>query len=56
MILTGTYPGVGVAEVRAGVGWSLRSAAALGTVEPPTAEELRILREVLDPQRFFLKG
>jgi glutaconate CoA-transferase subunit B len=56
MILTGLYPQVDIGEVRAGVGWSLRSVAALGTVEPPTAEELRILREVLDPGKFFLKG
>ncbi len=56
MVLMALYPGVEVAEVRAGVGWPLQSAATLGTVEPPGPEELRLLREVLDPQKFFLKG
>lgn len=54
MILSGLYPGVTVAEVQAGVGWPLRARASLDHVAPPAAEELRLLREVLDPRRLYL--
>src|SRR5512146_1252902 len=54
LVLTGLYPGVPVEEVRAGVGWPLRVAPALDRVVPPTGEELRLLREVLDPGRLYL--
>ena len=56
MVLAALYPGVEPAEVRAGVGWPLAARAALGRVAPPTPRELRVLREVLDPQRRYLKG
>ena len=55
MMLAALYPGVTVEEVQAGVGWPLGRHARLGSVPPPTATELRVLREVLDPQRLFLK-
>ncbi len=54
LVLTGLYPGVPVEEVRAGVGWPLRVAPTLDGVAPPTGEELRLLREVLDPGRLYL--
>lgn len=54
LVLTGLYPGVPVEEVRAGVGWPLRVAPTLDGVTPPTGEELRLLREVLDPGRLYL--
>jgi glutaconate CoA-transferase subunit B len=54
LILAGVYPGVSVAEVQAGVGWPLRSRPALEPVATPTREELRLLREVLDPRRLYL--
>jgi glutaconate CoA-transferase subunit B len=53
-VLAGLYPGVTVEEVRAGVGWPLRVAAALDRVAAPTEDELRLLREVLDPGRLYL--
>ncbi|HET9552256.1 MAG TPA: CoA-transferase [Anaeromyxobacteraceae bacterium] len=53
MVLTGLYPGVTVEEVQAGVGWPLR-VARQDPVAPPTGEELRLLREVLDPRRLYL--
>ena len=54
MILTALYPGVTVGEVKANVGWSLKARDQLGQVSPPTGEELRLLREVLDPKQLFL--
>jgi glutaconate CoA-transferase subunit B len=56
LVLAALYPGVQTEDVRAGVGWQLRSRSVLGSVEPPTPAELRLLREVLDPHRLYLKG
>jgi glutaconate CoA-transferase subunit B len=49
MVLSSVHPGVSVEEVQASVGWPLKIAADLATTEPPTAEELRLIREELDP-------
>jgi glutaconate CoA-transferase, subunit B len=54
MILTRLYPGVTVDEVKANVGWPLRVGDHLEQVSPPSNEELRLLREVLDPKRLYL--
>jgi glutaconate CoA-transferase, subunit B len=48
-------PGVSVAEVRAATGWPLAVAPGVRETEPPTAAELRQLREVLDPGRIYLR-
>ncbi len=55
MVLAGLYPGVSVDEVQAGVGWPLARRERLEAVAPPTATELRVLRNVLDPKGLFLK-
>ena len=55
MVLAALYPGVSVPDVQAGVGWSLRCRERLAPVAPPTAQELRLLRDVLDPKRLFLR-
>jgi glutaconate CoA-transferase subunit B len=54
MILTALYPGVTVGDVKANVGWPLKARASLGEVAPPTADELRLLRDVLDPKKLYL--
>ncbi|HMV30665.1 MAG TPA: CoA-transferase [Gemmatimonadales bacterium] len=54
MVLTAIYPGVTVDDVKANVGWPLEVRPTLPLVAPPTAEELRLLREVLDPRKLFL--
>lgn len=54
LVLAALYPGVSREAVAAGVGWPLRARERLDDVEPPSAEELRLLREVLDPDRLFL--
>src|SRR5213592_390571 len=56
LVLASLYPGVDVAEVRAGVGWPLQSRPRLGRLDPPTSTDLQLLREVLDPQRLYLKS
>ncbi len=54
MVLTSLYPGVVADDVKANVGWPLRVRDSLGAVAPPTADELRLLREVLDPKKLYL--
>jgi glutaconate CoA-transferase subunit B len=56
LVLSALYPGVTVDDVRALVGWELREVPVLGCIDAPTDEELRLLREVLDPARLYLKG
>jgi glutaconate CoA-transferase, subunit B len=55
LLLSALYPGIETAEVAAGIGWPLRSRNRVGDVAPPSARELQLLREVLDPQRLYLK-
>ncbi len=53
MVLESLHPGVELAEVQAEVGWALRVSPDLSETEPPTEEELRLLREELDPQGLY---
>ena len=54
LILTAVNPGVTLEDVQANTGWPLKAAANLRVTEPPSEEELRLLRE-LDPQNIYLK-
>lgn len=56
LVLTALHPGVAVEQAKANTGWDLKVAEKIRITEPPTAEELRILREELDPQGIYLKG
>ncbi len=50
LTLTRVHPGVEVADVRAATGWELRVAGEVAVPEPPTGEELAVLRRlVADP-------
>ncbi len=53
MVLASLHPGATVEQVQAQIGWKLAVADDLQTTEPPTAEELRLIREELDPQRLY---
>ncbi len=55
MFLSSIHPGVTVDEVRAEVSWPLTVAGDLMETEPPTAEELRLIREELDPAGVYCK-
>jgi glutaconate CoA-transferase, subunit B len=46
LVLTRVHPGVSVDHVREQTGWDLRVAADLEETEPPSDEELRVLREL----------
>ena len=54
--LTALHPGRTVAQAKENTGWELKIAARLRVTEPPSGEELRILRADLDPQGIYLKG
>ena len=54
LVLAALYPGVAIEDVSAGVGWPLRARPAVDAAVPPTGEELRLLRKVLDPRRLYL--
>jgi glutaconate CoA-transferase subunit B len=55
MRLAAIHPGVTLEEVRAATGWDLRAAADLQATPPPTAEELRLIREELDPEGVYVR-
>jgi glutaconate CoA-transferase, subunit B len=53
MQLSALYPGVSEADVRAETGWKLRRAPKLEQVSAPSVEELRLIREELDPSGMY---
>ena len=55
MRLDSLHPGATLDEVRATIGWRPRIAADLGTTPAPSAEELRLIREELDPGGAYTK-
>ena len=56
LVLVALHPGRTADEAKANTGWELKVAAQVRATEPPTAGDLRMLREELDPQGIFLKG
>jgi glutaconate CoA-transferase subunit B len=55
MILREIHPGVTVADVKANIGWDVKVSRKLAETAPPTEEELRVIREDLDPDRIHLR-
>ena len=53
MQLSALYPGVSETDVRAETGWELRRAPTIEEVSPPSVEELRLIREELDPSGMY---
>src|SRR5881394_2411518 len=51
MMVLSLHPGVSLEQVQANTGFELGAAEPLAVTAPPTAEELRILREEVDPRR-----
>ncbi|MBU0703550.1 MAG: 3-oxoacid CoA-transferase [Chloroflexi bacterium] len=54
MRLLATHPGVTTEQVIENTGFELLLADEIGQNEPPTAEELRLLREEIDPEGFYI--
>lgn len=55
MVLEEIHPGTRVEEVLESVQWPLKVSSSLDEIPPPAAEELRILREEVDPHGMFLR-
>ncbi len=55
MTLRTMHPGVRLEDVRANMAWEPRVAPDLAETPPPSADELRLLREELDPGRIYTK-
>ncbi len=56
MVLRSMHPGLTIETIRDNVGWDLKIADDLGETAPPTPEEIRIIREELDPDGIFLRS
>ena len=54
MMLLATQPGVEVQDVVENTGFELEISDQVGNNEPPTAEELRILRKEVDKERLYI--
>jgi len=55
LTLTAIHPGITVEHVKASTGWELRVPDDVGFTEPPTADELRLVREELDPEGVYTR-
>jgi glutaconate CoA-transferase subunit B len=49
------HPGATLEEVRATIGWEPKISPALATTPAPTPDELRLIREELDPEGMYTK-
>jgi glutaconate CoA-transferase subunit B len=56
LILTGLHPNKTVEQAIENTGWNLLIAKQVKITSAPSPEELRILREELDPRGIYLKG
>ena len=54
LTLTALHPGIEVEQARDNTGWNLKVASELQVTQPPSVDELIILREELDPQGIYL--
>jgi len=55
LTLTALYPGVSFDDVQGNIGWALKKAPRLAEVALPTANEIDLLRNKLDPKRLHIK-
>ena len=54
MRLDTLHPGHTLDDVHEAMGWQVRVSAELGETPPPNDQELRLMRDVLDPERRYL--
>ncbi|NMB53765.1 MAG: CoA-transferase subunit beta [Leptolinea sp.] len=55
LVLTAVHPGRTVEEAAANTGWDLQCNKCQKVTDPPTTDEIRILRQDLDPEGIYLK-
>jgi glutaconate CoA-transferase, subunit B len=54
MILTSLHPQCTIEQIRSNTGWDVRVSNGLRTTEGPSPEELRVIREELDPSHLYI--
>ncbi|MGI8732578.1 MAG: CoA-transferase subunit beta [Pyrinomonadaceae bacterium] len=54
MVLTSLHPGRTLEEIRENTGWDVRITPELKTTAEPTAQELRTIRDDLDPAHLYV--
>ena len=54
LVVTALHPDKTLAQVQENTGWEIKSAPDLNTTAPPTADDLHILREELDPGGIYI--
>jgi len=54
MILTEMHPGVSLEIIRENLSWDIKVSDSIKTTGSPTARELKIIREDLDPDKIYL--
>jgi glutaconate CoA-transferase subunit B len=55
MRLVSLHPGATLDAVRSTIGWEVKVAGDVASTPPPTAEELRLIRDELDPDGVYTK-
>lgn len=53
LIITALHPGIQIQQMKNNTGWDLKAASEIRVTELPNEQELRILREELDPQGIY---
>ena len=53
LIITALHPGIQIQQMKDNTGWDLKAANEIRVTELPNEQELRILREELDPQGIY---
>ncbi|MEN6523023.1 MAG: CoA-transferase [Anaerolineaceae bacterium] len=53
LIITALHPGIQIQQMKDNTGWDLKAASEIRVTELPNEQELRILREELDPQGIY---
>lgn len=56
MYLESYHPGITLEKIKENVSWEIKVSPNVRETEPPTEEELHLLREEFDPQGIFLGG
>ena len=56
MVLASIHPGTTVQQIKENTGWDVKVSEDLTETPPPGPEEIRIIREELDPQGIFLRS
>jgi glutaconate CoA-transferase, subunit B len=56
MVLVSIHPGITERTIQENIGWKVKVARDLVETPPPSSEEIRIIRQELDPQGIFLRS